>query len=165
MTTAADIMHSGAHWIPATDNLVRAAETMRDLNVGALPVADENRRMCGIVTDRDIVVKCVAEGRNPWDVTVGELTQGTPRWIDSTADVGEVLREMQEHQIRRLPVIEDKQLVGMITEADLAQHLDDDQLADWAHKIYSEGKPPRRNAGEPDLPSMGGYQPDEDDQP
>ena len=64
---------------------------------------------------------------SPWAttrrVTAGEMAQGTPRWIESDADVGEVLQEMKGHQIRRLPVIEDKRLVGMISEADLARHL------------------------------------------
>ena len=64
-------------------------------------------------------------GHDPSKITAGDMAQGTPRWIDADADVDEVLQEMQSHQIRRLPVIEDKRLVGMISEADLAQHLSD----------------------------------------
>ncbi|MET9956047.1 CBS domain-containing protein [Streptomyces sp. NPDC006339] len=137
MTTAKDIMHPGAQWIPAHETLDRAAQLMRDLNVGALPVADENERLCGIVTDRDIVVRCVAMGHDPARVTCGEICQGTPRWIDAGADVGEVLREMQGHQIRRLPVIENKRLVGMISEADLARQLSDDQLKSFCESVYA----------------------------
>ncbi|MEU1351518.1 CBS domain-containing protein [Streptomyces sp. NPDC005795] len=139
MTTAKDIMHTGATWIPAHETLDRAAQLMRDHRVGALPISEngEQGRMVGILTDRDIVVGCVAMGRDPSKVTAGELAQGTPRWIDAEAEVEAVLEEMQTHRIRRLPVVENKKLIGMISEADLAQHLSDDQIACWVEKVYS----------------------------
>ncbi|MEU5895457.1 MULTISPECIES: CBS domain-containing protein [Streptomyces] len=139
MTTAGDIMHRGARWIPEHETLDRAAQLMSELDVGALPISDENERLCGILTDRDIVVGCVAKGHDPSRTTAGEMAKGTPRWIDAGADVGEVLREMQGHRIRRLPVIENKRLVGMISEADLAVHLTDDQLAGWVESVYAKG--------------------------
>ncbi|MEU9325655.1 CBS domain-containing protein [Streptomyces canus] len=137
MTTAGDIMHRGAQWIPAHETLDRAAQLMRELGVGALPISDANERLCGILTDRDIVIGCVAVGHDPTKVTAGEMAQGTPRWIDASADVTDVLHEMQEHRIRRLPVIEDKRLVGMISEADLARNLTDEQIAGWAESVYA----------------------------
>ncbi|MFD7320939.1 CBS domain-containing protein [Streptomyces sp. NPDC059875] len=137
MTTAKDIMHSGAQWIPEHETLDRAAQLMRDLNVGALPIADANERLCGIITDRDIVVGCVAMGHDPSKITCGEMAQGTPRWIDAGADVDAVLDEMESHQIRRLPVIENKRLVGMISEADLAQHITDEQLKAFCESVYA----------------------------
>ncbi|MFF4361965.1 CBS domain-containing protein [Streptomyces sp. NPDC001604] len=137
MTTAGDIMHRGAQWIPAHETLDRAAQLMRELNVGALPISDQNERLCGILTDRDIVIGCVAMGHDPAKVTAGEMAHGTPRWIDANADVSDVLREMQDHQIRRLPVIENKRLVGMISEADVARHLTEEQIADFAHSVYA----------------------------
>ncbi|MFJ6795612.1 CBS domain-containing protein [Streptomyces sp. NPDC091268] len=139
MTTAGDIMHPGAQWIPATETLDRAAQLMSRLNVGALPISDSNERLCGILTDRDIVLGCVAKGHDPSKVTAGDLAKGTPRWIDADAGVDEVLEEMQSHQIRRLPVIKDKRLVGMISEADLARHLSEEQIAGWAEKVYARG--------------------------
>ncbi|WKX71930.1 CBS domain-containing protein [Streptomyces sp. XD-27] len=139
MTTAADIMHPGAQWIPATETLDRAAQVMRELNVGALPISDVNQRMCGILTDRDIVVGCVAAGHDPATVTAGQMAKGTPRWINADADISEVLREMETHRIRRLPVIKNKELVGMISEADLVRHLSDAQIAEFAHEIYAAG--------------------------
>lgn len=78
MTTAKDIMHPGAQWIPAHETLDRAAQMMRDMNVGALPIADENERLCGILTDRDIVVGCVAMGHDPARITCGDMAKGTP---------------------------------------------------------------------------------------
>ncbi|WP_128377797.1 CBS domain-containing protein [Streptomyces cavernae] len=140
MTTAGDIMHRGAQWISADETLDRAAQMMRDMGVGALPISDENERLCGIVTDRDIVIEAVARGKDPSRVTAGELAHGTPRWVDANADVSEVLREMQQHQIRRLPVIENKRLVGMISEADLARNLGEDQIASFAESVYAKGK-------------------------
>ncbi|MEU8590302.1 CBS domain-containing protein [Streptomyces sp. NPDC048664] len=137
MTTAGDIMHRGAQWIPAHETLDRAAQLMRELNVGALPISDANERLCGILTDRDIVVGCVAVGHDPSRVTAGDMAKGTPRWIEASADIREVLGEMEEHRIRRLPVIENKRLVGMISEADLAQHLSDDQLAGFVEGVYA----------------------------
>ncbi|MBC3987210.1 CBS domain-containing protein [Streptomyces sp. AC563] len=141
MTTAADIMHPGAQWVPATETLDRVAQLMRELDVGALPVSDPtdpNERMCGIVTDRDIVIGCVAAGHDPARVTAGDLCKGTPRWVSADADVDQVLREMESNQIRRLPVIdENKRLVGIISEADLAHHLSDDQLAQFVESVYA----------------------------
>ncbi|MFD6877999.1 MULTISPECIES: CBS domain-containing protein [unclassified Streptomyces] len=139
MTTAGEIMHPGAQWISATETLDRAAQLMSRLNVGALPISDAEQRLCGILTDRDIVVGCVAMGHDPSKITAGDMAKGTPRWIDAGADVSEVLEEMQSHQIKRLPVIRDKKLVGMISEADLARHLSDKQIADWAEQVYARG--------------------------
>ncbi|MGH4027511.1 CBS domain-containing protein [Actinomycetota bacterium Odt1-20B] len=139
MTTAGDIMHRGAQWIPAHETLDRAAQLMARLDVGALPISDENERLCGILTDRDIVVGCVAKGHDPAKVTAGDMAKGTPRWIEADADIDAVLDEMQGHQIRRLPVIENKRLVGMISEADLATHLSEEQLATWCESVYAKG--------------------------
>lgn len=139
MTTAKDIMHTGAQWIPAPETLDRAAQLMREHNVGALPISasGEQDRMIGILTDRDIVLDCVAVGHDPSKVTAGDLAQGTPRWIDADAGVDQVLEEMQTNRIRRLPVVENKKLIGMISEADLAQHLSEDQIALWVEKVYA----------------------------
>ena len=135
MTTAKEIMHRNARWIPATETLDRAAQMMREMDIGALPVADVNERMCGIVTDRDIVVKCVAMGHDPSKVTAGSLCDGTPRWVEADEDVSVVLAAMENHRIRRLPVVKDKKLVGMITEADIARNLPDDQVAEFVERI------------------------------
>ena len=139
MTTAKDIMHTGAQWIPAHETLDRAAQLMREHHVGALPISasGEQDRMIGILTDRDIVLDCVAVGHDPSKVTAGDLAHGTPRWIDADAGVDQVLEEMQSNRIRRLPVVENKKLIGMISEADLSQHLSEDQIALWVEKVYA----------------------------
>lgn len=137
MPVAGQIMHRGAECINKTETLTRAPAMMKRLEVGALPVCEDDGRMCGIITDRDIVVKCVADGRNPAETQCTELCEGTPQWIDVTADVSEVLETMERHQIKRLPVIENKELVGMISERDIAQHLNEHQIAEFAQRVYA----------------------------
>lgn len=135
MTTARDIMHLGAECIGTGESLLTAAQRMRDLDVGALPVCGEDDRLHGIITDRDIVVKCLARGADPATTSAGELAEGKPVTVQSGADVAEVLRAMEDHQIRRLPVIESRRLVGMISEADLARHLPEDAVGEFVEAI------------------------------
>src|SRR5258707_3664286 len=123
MTTARDIMHAGAECIGEDGTLQDAAQRMRDLDVGALPICGDDDRLQGIITDRDIVTKCVASGADPATVTASELAQGAPVSIDSTADVAPVLNLIEEHRIPRLPMIDNHQDIGMISDADLARHL------------------------------------------
>jgi CBS domain-containing protein len=137
MTTARDIMHPGAQCIQEDESLFKAAQMMRDLKVGSLPICGKDDRLHGIVTDRDIVVKCCAEGRNPADVTAGQLGQGTPHWVDANTDVSQVLNMMEQHQIRRLPVIEERRLVGMISEADLAKTVSERELGHFVESVYA----------------------------
>ncbi|MEU7854590.1 CBS domain-containing protein [Nonomuraea sp. NPDC049141] len=132
--TARDLMSEGAECIPAHETLDRAAQMMRDSHVGALPVCVEDR-VTGIITDRDIVVKCVAEGRDPAHMRAGDLVVGLV-WVPVDATVEEALQRMEQHQIKRLPVMEGNRIVGMISEADLAKHLPDDQLAEFVHRVY-----------------------------
>jgi CBS domain-containing protein len=139
MTTARDIMHMGAECIGENDTLAMAAQKMRDMNVGSMPICGDDQRLHGILTDRDIVVRCVAEGGDPNQVTAGDLAQGKPVWVDATADVNECLTLMERNQIKRLPVIEDRRLVGMISEADLARNVSEHDLADFVGKVY--GRP------------------------
>jgi CBS domain-containing protein len=137
MSKAKEIMHRGAECVAASDTLEAAARMMRDSHVGALPICGLDYRLQGIVTDRDIVVKCLAEGRDPKATTAGDLAQGKPVWVDANAEDGDVLRLMEEHHIRRLPVIEEHELVGMISEADLATHLPEAKIAGFTSRIYS----------------------------
>ncbi|KUO14766.1 CBS domain-containing protein [Streptomyces dysideae] len=135
MTTAREIMHSGATCVQENETLEAAARRMKELDVGALPICGEDDRLHGIITDRDIVVKCLAKGKDPRTVTAGQLEQGKPVTIDAEADAGQVLQAMEEHKIRRLPVIDDHRLVGMISEADLARHLPEDQVGHFVEVI------------------------------
>lgn len=135
MTTARDIMHAGAECIGEDGTLQDAAQRMRDLDVGALPICGDDDRLQGIITDRDIVTKCVASGADPATVTASELAQGAPVSIDSMADVAQVLNLMEEHRIRRLPVIDSHRVIGMISEADLARHLPEQAVGQFVEAI------------------------------
>lgn len=137
MSKAKEIMHRGAECVAASDTLETAARMMRDHKVGALPICGPDFRLQGIITDRDIVVKCLAEGRDPKTTTASDLAQGKPICVDANAEDGDVLRLMEEHHIRRLPVIEEHELVGMISEADLATHLPEAKIAEFTSRIYS----------------------------
>ncbi|MGD3107026.1 CBS domain-containing protein [Streptomyces sp. YGL11-2] len=136
---ARDIMTGGVQCVGAHQTLLDAAKMMRDLKVGCLPICGDNNRLAGMVTDRDIVIKCIAEGIDPATVQAGTLEQKL-HWIDAEADAADVLRTMEQHRIKRLPVIDVKgghQLIGMISEADLAKHLSDAQVAQFATRVYA----------------------------
>lgn len=135
MTTARDIMHAGVKCIGEDETLQHAAQQMRDLYVGSLPVCGDDDRLRGIITDRDIVTKCIARGVDPASVTAGELADGMPVTIESQADVTEGLRAMEQHQIHRLSVIESQQPVGMISQADLARHLPEGLVGEFIEAV------------------------------
>lgn len=137
MAKARDIMHRGAECIGEDETLEMAARKMRDMRVGSLPICGNDQRLHGIVTDRDIVIRCIADGGDPRTTTTRELARGTPVWVDAQASEDEVLRLMEQHQIRRLPVIDNHRLVGMISEADLATHLGEHKVAQYTDRIYS----------------------------
>ena len=123
MTTVNDLMTTGAESIDAAASLTDAARMMRDLGVGALPICDGNDKLIGMVTDRDIVVRCVAEGIDPAAVGAGDLAEGPPIMIESDQGAEAALRAMARHQVRRLPVLEGDALVGIVTQADVARAL------------------------------------------
>jgi CBS domain-containing protein len=137
MTKARDIMHMGAACVGEHETLADAARKMREMRVGALPICGEDDRLHGIITDRDIVVKCIAEGRDPQTVTARELAQGTPIWVDAQADISEVLWLMGQNAVRRLPVVDNHRLIGIISEADLATHLGGHEVSEFAAAVYS----------------------------
>jgi CBS domain-containing protein len=137
MATAREIMTWNVECVGENDPIVVAARRMRDLQVGAMPVCGDDGRLQGIVTDRDITVRVVADGLDPTAVTAGELAGGAPVWVDADAEQREVVRLLAEHGIRRLPVIDDRRLVGMISEADVATKLSEDELAEFARAVYS----------------------------
>ncbi|PZG10086.1 CBS domain-containing protein [Nonomuraea aridisoli] len=134
--TVQDVMHKGAACVGENESLRRAAEMMRDMSVGSLPICGEDDRLKGIITDRDIVVKCCAEGKNLDTTTAGELARGLV-WVDAHTSVEEALQKMEQHQIKRLPVIDNHRIVGMVSESDLAKELPDSKLAEFVHRVYA----------------------------
>ncbi|WP_280427145.1 CBS domain-containing protein [Nocardia brasiliensis] len=143
MTTAQTVMRSDVAHISVRDTMETAAQRMRQLNVGALPICDSDGCPVGIVTDRDIVVKVVGVGANPKTTTAGELAQGADRLhtVETGTDIDEALAVMAENQIRRLPVTENGSLVGIITEADLARHLPEKEVAEFVEAVCAQHLP------------------------
>ncbi|MFD0277673.1 CBS domain-containing protein [Kitasatospora sp. NPDC127111] len=152
MTRASDIMHPGAECIREHETIAAAARIMKERHVGALPICGERNRLLGIITDRDIVLKCVAEGRDPAQVTAGELAEGRPMTVEADEDAEQVLRMMEQYQVRRLPVINhpEHELVGMISEADIARGLPQARLAEFVTAVCAE-ESPRSTEVEPPL--------------
>jgi CBS domain-containing protein len=137
MTTTREIMTPDVTCIGEKENLAEAARKMADLDVGSLPICGEDNRLKGMITDRDIVVKVVAKDRNPADCTAGELAQGKPVTIGADDDAAEILRTMSEHKVRRLPVIDGHQLVGIVAIADVAKALPDRPVGDLIDAVTS----------------------------
>ncbi|MCO5967847.1 CBS domain-containing protein [Actinoallomurus soli] len=136
MTTAREIMHHGCECLSLDEDLTTAARRMAESDVGALPVCGEDGRLKGIITDRDIVVKAIAQGRNPADVRAGDLIgEGEVFYVDAAADIDNVLHEMMEHRVRRLPVMENDHLIGIISQADLAAKLPEDKVGELVSAI------------------------------
>jgi len=130
MATARDIMSGGVECVGEKETLVAAAKKMRDLDVGSLPICGEDNRLKGMLTDRDIVVKCIAGGGNPAEHTVGEYAQGSAIVIRAGDSVEKALRTMMGAGVRRLPVVEGRSVVGMISLADLAMRLPEDEVGE-----------------------------------
>jgi CBS domain-containing protein len=100
-----------------------------------LPICGEDDRLKGMITDRDIVVKCVAEGRDPREVKVGDLAEGKPVTSGADDSVEESLHTMTEHASGALPVIDGHDLVGIVSPADVAKNLPEDRVGELVEAI------------------------------
>jgi CBS domain-containing protein len=114
--------------IRSDQTLVDAARLMRDLDVGALPICGADDRIHGMLTDRDIVVGCVADNGNPATTRAAEFAAEETITVGADDPADEILRTMAEHQVRRLPVIDGHRLVGIVSQADVARSLDGDDV-------------------------------------
>ena len=138
-STARDVMTEGTQCVSENDTVATAAQQMASLDVGALPICGEDDRLKGMITDRDIVIKVVAKGQDPQEVTVSTVVQDTELvTIGADDPLDEARRTMEEHQVRRLPVIDGHRLVGIISQGDLARALPDDQTGRLVESISQE---------------------------
>jgi CBS domain-containing protein len=135
--TARDIMSDDCTCIGENDTVLEAAKRLAELDVGAMPICGEDDRLKGMLTDRDIVVKVLAEGKDPASTRAGELGQGDGETVTIGADdsIDEALKTMAKHQVRRLPVIDGRRLVGIVAQADIARNIDDDQVGQLLEAI------------------------------
>ncbi len=137
MTTAREVMTSGAECASVNDTVTDAARKMKDLGVGALPICGDDNRLQGMITDRDIVLNCVAEGMDTTTVKVQDYAGDEVVTIGADDDIEEALATMAKHGVRRLPVIDGHDLVGMLSQADVARNLPEERVGDLVEAISS----------------------------
>jgi CBS domain-containing protein len=133
--TAREVMTGGAECIGENDTILDAAKRLAELDVGAMPICGEDDRLKGMLTDRDVVVKVLSDGKDPSSTTAGELGQGKPVTIGADDSVDEALSTMTEHKVRRLPVIDGHDLIGVVSLGDIAVNLDDEKVGDLVEAI------------------------------
>ena len=130
-----DLMTGNPCSIDADKSVAYAAKMMRDEDVGLAPIV-EGDKLIGTVTDRDIAIRVVAESKDPEQTTVREVASTSLVTIDPAQDLEEALRLMAQHQVRRLPVVEeDGRLVGVVAQADVARMGDDRQTGQVVEEI------------------------------
>lgn len=137
MTTAREIMTGGAECAQVGETVGDAARKMRDLGVGALPICGDDNRLKGVITDRDIVLNCVAEGMDTTSVKVEQYAGDEVVTIGADDSVEEALATMSRAGVRRVPVIDGHELVGMVSQADIARHLPEDRAGELVAAISS----------------------------
>ena len=116
-----DIMTKDVIRIDAAENVEVAARTLARHNIGILPVCDGNGKVCGLVTDRDIVTRCLASGRDPGSTAVRDVMTGQVTSVQPDMEAGVAAHLMGRKQVRRLPVMENGKLCGMLSLGDLTK--------------------------------------------
>jgi CBS domain-containing protein len=130
-----DLMTSNPQKLESGSSVMEAARLMRDKDAGIVPIV-EGDRLVGTITDRDITIRVVAEGKDPESTTVGEISSRELVTIDPQQSLDEALRLMARHQVRRLPVVEeDGKLVGIVAQADVAKHAPSEQTGNLVEDI------------------------------
>lgn len=141
MQNVSDVMTRGARTMTPSDTVVMAAQAMRELNVGAIPVCD-GERLVGMVTDRDIVIRAVAQGRS--DAKLEDVMSPEPVYCYENDTVDQALQAMRAEQVRRLPVVDqEKRLVGVIALGDVATDADAQKTGAAVREISTPSEPDR----------------------
>jgi CBS domain-containing protein len=129
-----EAMTASVSSVSPSQSLADAAEVMKGQDVGSVPVVEEGR-LAGIVTDRDIVTRAVAERRNPQAVKVEEIASHDLVTVESEQDLDDALALMARHKVRRLPVLEGGRLVGMLAQADIALGAKEEKVGEMVEQI------------------------------
>jgi len=136
MPQVRELMTESPRTVPPDASAVDAAKVMQNEDAGVVPIVEDDGRLIGVVTDRDIALRVVAEGREPESTKVAEIASQNLATVDPQQDIDEALRLMAEHQVRRLPVVEeDGRLVGILAQADVARHLDASRTGEVVEQI------------------------------
>ena len=116
-----DVMTQSVIRINPEETVSVAARTLTHYNIGSLPVCGSDGRLCGMVTDRDLVIRCIASGRDPRNTRVGDVMTGSVVAVRPDMDTAAAAAIMGREQIRRLPVLDNGKLCGMVSLGDLAE--------------------------------------------
>lgn len=138
MTTARDIMTSPVHCCSEGDSLVDVARALDQHGVGSVPIQATDGSLTGIITDRDIVTQVVAQGRDVASTTARDLAQGNVVTIEADDSADAAVKMLADNQIRRLPVMEGRDVVGMISQADIARSMPKGETGDVVQAISQE---------------------------
>lgn len=133
--TARDVMTGSADCIGENDSVADAAKRLADMDVGAMPICGEDERLKGMVTDRDIVVKVLAQGKDPSSTKAIELGGDKPVTIGADDSVDEAVQTMKDNKVRRLPVIDGHDLIGVVSLGDLATNIEDGKVGELVEAI------------------------------
>ena len=130
-----DAMTADPRTVRRDDSVVDAAKIMEEEDVGSVPVVDVDNVLVGMITDRDIALRVVAAGKEPRSTTVGEVAtkEVSPAYPDEPLD--RALEQMAHRQVRRLPVIEDDRVVGILAQADVVQEVKDKEAGKLVEEI------------------------------
>ena len=135
MTSIQEVMTANPRTVQPSTPVAEAARLMSSEDIGALPIV-EGDRLTGMITDRDITIRAVAQGKDPQSTTVGEIASRDVVTIDPQQTLDEAARLMAQHQLRRLPVVEeDGRLVGILAQADIAEHGQDQLTGEMVQQI------------------------------
>ncbi len=133
-----DIMTEDVACCTTDTSLQDVARVFEECDCGAIPVveSEDNHRVIGMVTDRDIVIRCIAKGRNPLEATAGDCMTPDVETISRNADLDECIQLMERLQVRRVPVVdEQRNCVGIIAQADIARKAPEHEVADVLREI------------------------------
>ncbi len=134
MGSIKDVMTANPTSCEPSTTVVDAAKVMAQEDVGPVPIV-EGGRVVGIVTDRDFVVRVLAEGRDPSSTTIGEIASADLVTVQPDSDLNEALNLMAQNQVRRLPVVEGDQLVGIVAQADVARAAEEEKTGEVVQDI------------------------------
>lgn len=156
MRQVSDVMTRGVRTLAAEDTLLRAAQAMQELDVGVIPVC-EGDQLVGVVTDRDIVVRGVAQGCAADKTQLGDVMSRDPQTCFDDQPVDEVLERMREAQIRRMPVVDhEEHLVGILSLGDVAVKADETKAGRALESISEPAEPDRSGQSQASGPAGGG---------
>ncbi|CAN7333330.1 MULTISPECIES: CBS domain-containing protein [Variovorax] len=155
MTRVSELMTRGVRTLSPSDTVALAAQAMDELDIGAIPVCD-GQRLLGMVTDRDIVLRVVAQTR-PLDTALSEVMSKDVKWCSENDNVETVMDEMAGYQVRRMPVVDrGRRLVGMLSLGDTAAKGDIGKAGDTLNIISQPAEPDRSGQSAASGPAGGG---------